>query len=124
MKVVIAAVANVAMPSIIRIAAPPRVIHFLNKGAFLRSQPVIPPSNNIGDKAVPKPKRIATAKVSTGAAKGNEYNISSRSGGHTTKPLLKPNEKARTSNPLILLVAVAGFSVSLGEHSQEGDLFF
>jgi len=46
--------------------------HFLNKGALLRSQPVTPPSNNIGDKDVPKPNKIATTKLSVEAPKDTE----------------------------------------------------
>ena len=79
---------------------PPPIIdsHFLNKGALLRSQPVTPPNNSIGDKEVPKPNKTATAKLSIGAPKGREYKRRVANGGHTIKPLLNPSDKARKSN--------------------------
>lgn len=94
----IIAFAKVIVPSTMSIPAPTMDIHFLNKGALLRSQPVTPPNNSIGERAVPKPNKTAKTKLSIGAAKGIEYKRSIANGGHTINPLLKPSEKARTSN--------------------------
>src|SRR3990170_2524805 len=78
--------------------APTSAIHFLNMGALLRSQPETPPSNSIGDRAVPKPNKTAKRKLSIGAPKDREYKRNIANGGHTINPLLKPSEKAPTSN--------------------------
>jgi hypothetical protein len=45
------------------IAAPNAEIHFRNKGALLRSQPVAPPNKSRGDKAVPRPNKTASEAV-------------------------------------------------------------
>src|SRR3972149_303490 len=96
---------NVTIPRIMSIPAPTMDIHFLNKGALLRSQPVTPPNSSIGDRAVPKPNKTAKTKLSIGAAKGTEYKRSNATKyGHTTSPLLKPSEKACTSNLLPLFL--------------------
>lgn len=56
-------------PKIIRIMPPIIVIHFLYKGALVRSQPVMPPnSSSVGDIAVPMPNSIAVFMLSMGAA--------------------------------------------------------
>jgi hypothetical protein len=112
---------NVPIPSIISIAAPAIDIHFLNKGALLKSQPVTPPNSNNGDTAVPRPNKTATAKLSIGVAKGTEYNRSITNGGHIINPLLKPSEKARTSNRLCFFMSK--FLLSSDLQSHEGDLF-
>ena len=89
---------KVRAPSTTSIPPPAIESHFLNKGALLRSQPVTPPNNSIGDKEVPKPNKTATAKLSIGAPKGTEYKRRAANGGHTINPLLKPSDKARKSN--------------------------
>jgi len=82
---------------------------------------VTPPRSSNGDKVVPKPNKTATTKLSIGAVKGTEYTRSITSGGHKIKPLLKPNEKARTSNrPLVFITPK--FLVFSGLQLQEGDL--
>src|SRR4030042_3362833 len=94
---------NVTIPRIMSVPAPPMDIHFLNKGAVLRSQPVTPPNSSIGERAVPKPNKTAKKKLSIGAAKGTEYKRSNATKyGHTTRHLMKPSEKACTSNLLPL----------------------
>ncbi len=89
---------KVRMPSSTSIPPPAIESHFLNKGALLRSQPVTPPNNSIGDKEVPKPNKTATAKLSIGAPKGTEYKRRAINGGQTINPLLKPSDKTRKSN--------------------------
>jgi hypothetical protein len=113
----------VPIPSIVRIPAPIIDIHFLNSGALLSSQPVTPPNRSIGDKAVPRPNRIAKAKLSIGAPKDTEYRRSSSSGGHTINPLVNPSKKARKSN-LPLIPAMLSFLVSCAVESQGFDLLF
>jgi hypothetical protein len=66
------AVNNSAIPSKISIPAPPIEIHFRNRGALLRSQPVAPPNSSIGDKAVPKPNKTAKLTLPMGVEKGKE----------------------------------------------------
>ena len=95
---------KVVAPSSISAIPPITEIHFLNDGALLSSQPVTPPNSNIGDRVVPKPKKKATTKLSLGEAKGIEYKRSKTKGGQITKPLLNPNEKARTSKLFLVLV--------------------
>ena len=51
-------------------AAPPIDTHLRRRGALLRSHPVAPPINRIGDSAVPTPKSTAKAILSTGEANG------------------------------------------------------
>jgi hypothetical protein len=70
-------------------------IHFLNKGALVRSHPVTPPNSNIGDKAVPTPNSRAKTTLSRAVVNAAEYVTRRRSrGGHTINPLLNPREKA------------------------------
>jgi hypothetical protein len=94
---------------------PPSIdIHFLKWGAFARSQPVIPATSNIGDKAVPIPNSMAMMKLSSGVVNAAEY-VTRRSsnGGHTIRPLLRPSEKAWKSNLSFILRNVK-FVLSFG----------
>ena len=84
---------RVLIPSRISTAAPAIAIHVLNRGALLRSQPVTPPSTNIGEIAVPMPNKTANAMLSTGLAKGTEYSKSAINGGQRISPLLKPKSE-------------------------------
>jgi hypothetical protein len=81
-----------------RIKAPAKAIHFLNKGALFRSQPETPPNNSMGDMAVPKPNRTAKRKLSIGVPNGIEYKRRKTNGGQRISPRLKPSEKAPKSN--------------------------
>jgi hypothetical protein len=92
---------NVLIPSRISIAAPNIEIHLRKRGALFSSQPVVPPRSRIGDKAVPKPNKIAKMKLSNGDANATEVSKSASNGAHITKPLDKPNEKARKSSLLL-----------------------
>jgi hypothetical protein len=120
----IIAVINSAIPITISIPAPPIEIHFRNKGALLRSQPVAPPSSSIGDRAVPKPNKTAKLTLPTGVEKGNEYIKSAINGGHRISPLLKPSEKARKSNPNLPVFPCATEVLLFGRLHSHGDLNF
>ena len=111
------------MPSITSTPPPAMESHLLNKGALLKSQPVTPPNNSIGDNEVPKPNKTATAKLSIGAPKGTEYKRRAANGGHTIKPLLKPSDKARKSN-LPQIFWEPRFLAHSGLQSGEADLLF
>jgi hypothetical protein len=96
-------------PSKMSVPLPIIEIHFLNKGALLRSHPVSPPNRIIGDIAVPKPNKTATAKLSIGLESCSEYRRSMAIRyGHMINPLLKPKEKARKSN-LVLVCSASKF---------------
>ena len=103
-------VAKAATPNIISIKAPVKAIHFLNKGALLRSQPETPPSSSMGEMVVPKPNSTAKRKLSIGLPKGIEYKRSIANGGQIINPRLKPSEKAPASNlPERLFVFIVVF---------------
>jgi hypothetical protein len=106
----------VLIPSRISTTAPAIDIHVLNNGALLRSQPVTPPSTNIGEIAVPTPNKTAKATLSTGLPKGIEYNKSANKGGQRIKPLLKPNVKAPVSNRFNPFLGI----IEGWLHSQDG----
>jgi hypothetical protein len=62
----------VIIPRTIRTELPAIEIHFRKSGALFNNQPVTPPNNKIGEKAVPNPNKTAIPTLPSGLEKGKE----------------------------------------------------